>query len=249
MTSSNETKITNPDTMPARRDDAHASTLSRRRVLKTGAIGLGAAALNGLVPGMPFAPSPLQAAAKPGEPEVGDNGLHIQPFFKESFLELADDLSESFEEGKNLAIIWEQRGCPYCRELHRVNFPHPAIRSYIDKHFTFIQLDLWGSRTVTDFNGKEMAEKALARAWSVNFTPTINFFPKQAALGKGMAGKAGEIARMPGYFKPFHFRAMLEFIAEDHYKKQGFQRYLQDKFAKLKASGQSADVWNEGAAK
>ena len=48
---------------------------------------------------------------------------------------------------------------------------------------------------------------------------------------------------MPGYFKPFHFMAMFEYVAEDHYKEAGFQRYLQNKFAELEAKGIDPDVW------
>lgn len=54
--------------------------------------------------------------------EVGNDGLHKQPWFHQSFLELADDVHEAADEGKFLVVLIEQSGCPYCRELHEVNF-------------------------------------------------------------------------------------------------------------------------------
>ena len=185
--------------------------------------------------------SPRLQAAK--SPEIGGNGLHTQKWFLESFLDLGDDHSELAEQNKHLAVIFEQRGCPYCRELHRVNFAREEIVTYAKDNFGIVQLDLWGSRAVTDFDGKEMEERALARRWRAIFTPTMVFFPKDPALVKGKNGVDSEIFRMPGYFKPFHFMSMLEFVNEGHYRTTHFQRYLQDKLAELRKKGIDTDVW------
>ena len=181
----------------------------------------------------------LPAAA---ETEIGDNGLYIQDWFLESFLNLQDDHAEAAEKGKQLAILFEQRGCPYCRELHNVNLADPDIKTYMRKHFNVIQLDIWGSRTVTDFNGGEMEERALARKWSVNFTPTMVFFPRKLTQANKEGGKA-EVARMPGYLKPFHFISFLEFVNDGDYKTKPFQQFLQDKFQSLKERGIKPKVW------
>ena len=201
----------------------------RRRVILAGMAG--AAGL--------FLPWRLRAA----EPELGDNGLHVQDWFVESFLDLQEDLTTAAENGKHFAVLWEQRGCPYCRELHAVNLSRPKIVSYLQANFDILQLDLWGSRAVTDFDGEELEERALARKWQINFTPTIVFFPNDPQAVEGKAGRASEVARMPGYFKPFHFASMFEFVRDGDYQSQSFQRYLQDKFSRLKAEGKEADVW------
>ncbi len=188
-----------------------------------------------------IAPSVLKAAG--GEARVGDNGLFTQDWFLESFLDLGDDHEEMAGRGQNLAILFEQRGCPYCRELHRVNFAREEIRTYLLKHFSVIQIDLWGSRAVTDFDGQQLEERALAQKWRVIFTPTMVFFPKDPESVKGKSGGDAEIFRMPGYFKPFHFISMLEYVNDGHYRTENFQRFLQGRFAKLKAQGIDPDVW------
>ena len=185
--------------------------------------------------------APLRLGA--AEPELGDNGLHVQDWFVETFLDLQEDLGDAAANGKHFAVLWEQRGCPYCRELHAANLSRPKIVSYLQENFDILQLDLWGSRSVTDFDGEELEERALARKWQINFTPTIVFFPMDTAAMEGKAGRAGEVARMPGYFKPFPFATMFEYVRGGEYRSQSFQRYLQDKLTRWKAEGKAADVW------
>ena len=127
--------------------------------------------------------------------------------------------------------------------MHRVNFAKKEIRDYIDKNFHFLQIDLWGSREVTDFDGTALPEKELAQRWGVLFTPTVVFFPKDATAVAGKMGKDAEATRMPGYFKPFHFLTMLEYVKQEGYKDQHFQRFIQDKFRKLEAEGKTPEVW------
>lgn len=171
---------------------------------------------------------------------VNDDGLHIQPWFMETFLDLAEDKAEAEADGKHFAVLFEQRGCPYCREMHQVNFAREDITGYVKSNFGVLQLNMWGSREVTDFDGEALEERDLARKWNVNFTPTIVF------LKKGGSGTAPEmeVLRMPGYFKPFHFISMFEYVAEAKYEGgEGFQRYLQEKFQRYEAEGKKPDVW------
>lgn len=183
------------------------------------------------------------AAERKYQAVVGEDGLYVQPWFLQSFLDLREDLKDSAGQGKRLAIIWEQRGCPYCREMHRVNFARPEITDYIRKHYNVIQLNLWGDREVTDFDGKALPEKELARKYRVVFTPTIQFFPATLAEIGGKPGADAEVVRMPGYFKPFHFISMFEYVYTNGYKQLPFQRWLQAKARKMQAEGKQVDLW------
>ncbi len=173
--------------------------------------------------------------------EINDDGLHVQDWFLESFMEIGEDQAQLSEENKHLAVLFEQKGCPYCKEMHEVNFAKKEIRDYIIKHFGVLQINIWGSKGVTDLDGVERPEKNFARKWRANFTPTIVFL-RQGDLTDVPLNLA-EAARMPGYLKPFHFMSMLEFVAEKKYEEQIFQRFLQDKFDRYKAEGKTPDVW------
>jgi thioredoxin-related protein len=172
---------------------------------------------------------------------VDESGLHKQPWFIDSFLEFADDLEEAAAEGKDLLIIVEQAGCPYCAELHAVNFARTEITDYIQEHFMVVQLDLFGARGTVDFDGEELEERDLVFKWGAQFTPTTIIFSADKVGAESY--RDAEAFRLPGYLKPFHYMSSLEYVAKDIYKEMSFQRYLQAKFAELAEQGISPDVW------
>jgi thioredoxin-related protein len=159
-------------------------------------------------------------------PILTDDGLYKEPWFLESFLELADDLEGAHKEGKRFAIMWELRGCPYCKETHFVNFARPDIADYIKANFEVLQLNIIGSRKVTDFDGTELSEKALAAKYDVRFTPTFQFFPERAAPLKALAPQKREVARLPGYMRPDDFLAMFRYVREKAYESKSFRDYV-----------------------
>ena len=164
---------------------------------------------------------PVRAAAM-----LTDDGLYTQPWFLQSFLEMADDVQAAADKGKRLAIMWELRGCPYCKETHLVNFARPEIENYIKQHFEVLQLNIIGSREVTDFDGEKMPEKRMAEKYGVRFTPTFQFFPDKVA---GLAAKKPaerEVTRMQGYLEPQAFLAMFRFVAERAYEKGTLRDFL-----------------------
>jgi thioredoxin-related protein len=158
--------------------------------------------------------------------ELTEDGLHYQPWFLESFLELADDRVTAREGQKHFAIIWELKGCPYCAETHNTNFSNEKIASYIQKNFDILQLNIIGSRNVTDFDGEVLSEKDLAAKYGVRFTPTIQFFSISEDPLADMAPKKREVLRLPGYAKPEHFLTTFQYVAEQEYKKGSLRDYM-----------------------
>lgn len=181
-------------------------------------------------------------------PELGDDGLYKQPWFQETFLDLSDDLLEATKSGRRLMIIWEQKGCPYCKQTHEVNFRIPRIAEYVKRNFFVLQLNMWGDREVTDFDGEITTEKQLARKWRVLFTPTFQFFPDSLAAVKGKSGDAVEVHRVPGYFKPFHFYFQFRYVKEKGYETEpSFQRWLDAYGDRLRAAGVDVEaaLWQD----
>jgi thioredoxin-related protein len=184
---------------------------STRRDLLAGAFGLAAFGVSG---------------ARAEEPVLGDDGLYKQPWFIESFLDLSDDLEAAAKAGKRFVIMWELKGCPYCKETHLVNFAQPRISDYIKANFDVLQLNIIGSRKVTDFDGAEMSEKELAAKYGVRFTPTFQFFAERAAPLKTLAPAKREVARAPGYLRPDDFLAMFRFVREKAYESKSFRDFV-----------------------
>ena len=115
-----------------------------------------------------------------------EDGLHRQPWFIDSLLELPDDLAAATANKKRFAILFELRGCPYCKKMHEINLAKPEIENFIKERFDILQLNFIGSREVTDFDGEKLSEKRLAAKYGVRGTPTFQFFPDKP---DGLAGK------------------------------------------------------------
>lgn len=177
-------------------------------------------------------------AAERIEPTLGDDGLYHQSWFLESFLDLREDLAEAQAAGKRFAVLWEQKGCPYCRDLHTVNFADPKINQYARENFVILQLNMWGDREVTDFDGEALPEKELARKWGVVFTPTMQFFVEKSELKEGKGGRDQMAWVMPGYFRKLHFLGSFEFVKNRIYDQQHFQKYIAEKLAAPSSSGE-----------
>lgn len=184
--------------------------ITRRRLL--GAAGAGLLA-------------PLISTAR-ADIQPDDDGLYREPWFVQSFLDLREDLEAAHAAGKRLAVLWELKGCPYCRETHLVNFADPTVSGYIRENFDILQLNYIGARKVTDFDGASLGEKEFAARYNVRFTPTTQFFPETAAGLSGKAPLEREVARAPGYLRPQHFLAMFRFVREKAYDKGSFRDYL-----------------------
>jgi thioredoxin-related protein len=182
-----------------------------------------AIALTAAGAGLLIRPRPTLAAGD--EPVLTEDGLWHQTWFLESFLELGDDLQSASDAGKRFAVMWELKGCPYCKETHFVNFARPDITEFVRTGFEILQLNIIGSRIVTDFDGEQMSEKDLARKYQVRFTPTIQFFRNEGELA-GLEPTAREATRIQGYLQPDHFLAMFRFVSADAYDTMSFRQWL-----------------------
>lgn len=156
--------------------------------------------------------------------EIGEDGLHKQPWFAVTFRDVAEDIEQATSEGKRLAIVFEQRGCIYCRKMHEEILADPEVRDYVRENFTVVQYNMFGDEEVTDLDGEMLTEKTAARRWSLIFTPTIVFLPEEAPEGKTVAEAA--VAIMPGAFGKWTFLNMFRWVKEKGYETdEHFQRF------------------------
>lgn len=180
--------------------------------------------------------SPMAMAADlpppigPKEPMVapikGDDGLYHQHWFEESFLDLKEDFKEAKEQGRRFAVIFEQRGCSYCTKMHTDVLAQKYINDYVRSHFRIVQLNLWGDREVTDFDGTVLTEKKLAERWGVLFTPTIVFLKDDLSTAENKWGRDLEVLRMSLGVGPGTFYDIFTWVKHEIYKTdRNFQRF------------------------
>jgi thioredoxin-related protein len=148
--------------------------------------------------------------------EVGEDGLHKEAWFSVTFRDIAEDIQHASTDGKRLVLIFEQRGCIYCKAMHETVLSDPEVRDYIQKNFVVVQYNMFGDEEVTDLDGSKLTEKTAARKWGYIFTPTIVFLPETAPKNTNVRDAA--VATMPGAFKKGTFLDLFHWVREKGYE-------------------------------
>jgi thioredoxin-related protein len=163
----------------------------------------------------------LQAAEEGALDEGMVNPGYVEhpAWFKQSFLDLRDDVNEAAQSGKRVLLYFYQDGCPYCKKLMTENF---AMKDLVDKAtrgFDTIAINMWGDREVTGMNGKTMTEKQFAAARQVMFTPSLVFLDE----------KGKDVLRINGYYPPHKFILALDYVSGKLENRQTFAEYVKEK--------------------
>jgi thioredoxin-related protein len=137
-------------------------------------------------------------------------------WFKDSFLDIRDDLSEATESSKRVLLYFYQDGCPYCERLVKENMSQQDIVDSLQNKFDVIAINMWGDREVIGLDGKETTEKAFAVANKIMFTPTLQFLDEQ--------GK--HALRLNGYVPPHKFKVALDYVSLKKEKAGSFRDYM-----------------------
>nr|WP_306268137.1 thioredoxin family protein [Pararhizobium sp. IMCC3301] len=172
--------------------------------------------------------------------KLGDDGLHKQPWFTTTFRDIAEDIETATAAGKRLVLIFEQRGCIYCKRLHEEVLSDPEVAAYIQENYIMVQYNMFGDEEVIDLNGDQLTEKTAARKWRIVYTPTIMFLPEDVPQ-EGTAADAA-VSIMPGAFGKWTSLNMFKWVVEKGYEgEEHFQKYHARKLEEARAAGQLAE--------
>lgn len=160
--------------------------------------------------------STLSIAADSIKSDMVNPGYHEKPnWFKESFLDLREDILEASEKNKRVLIYFYQDGCPYCAKLLQDNLGQKLLADKTRNNFDVIALNMWGDREVTDLSGKVTTEKKFAEKLKVMYTPTLLFFNEK-----------GQVAlRVNGYYAPHKYETALDYVRGKNETKISFRDY------------------------
>ncbi len=163
-----------------------------------------------------FVTGAVHAADAPAHGATPPQVHQLPAWFKDSFLDIREDIGEASKSKRRLMFYFYQDGCPYCSKLLNENFGQKTIADKTRQHFDVIAINIWGDREVTDFNGRTISEKAFAKALGVQFTPSLL-----------MLDEKGDTAlRLNGYTPPHQFSAALDYVSQRLEKKQKYIDYL-----------------------
>ena len=158
---------------------------------------------------------PLQPGLASEGKSYGAISSEKPDWFKESFLEFEEDVTEAAANGRRVMLYFHQDGCPYCAMLVEENFTDPELKAYIIENFDGITLNMWGDRPVVSVAGQDFTEKSFAAALQVQYTPTLIFLDE--------SGKV--VLRLNGYYPPRDFRAALDYVVQKLEHKLSFSQY------------------------
>ncbi len=163
-----------------------------------------------------------QGMVNPGYQEKPD-------WFKNSFLDIREDVDEARQAGRRVLLYFYQDGCPYCAKLLKDNLSRADIEKTLRESFDVIAINLWGDREVAGFDGKLRSEKQFAVDLKVMYTPTLVFLDDD--------GKAR--LRIDGYYPAEKFRLALAYAGERD--RQTFRDFLAANQARNRAGSVASE--------
>lgn len=155
-------------------------------------------------------------AATPGKITGGRMSEHPD-WFKDSFLDIAEDVDEASADGKHVILFMHLNGCPYCYKMTEENFKNAPYTNFIKQHFDVISINIKGDRDIAFDADTSVTEKELARLLKVRYTPTVLF----------LNGDNKTVLRLNGYRSVTAFGYALRFVQEQAYLRTTLSRYIE----------------------
>jgi len=158
-----------------------------------------------------------QEAPAASRGKMGGAKMAVPPaWFKESFLDISEDVSEAADEEKHVILFMEMNGCPYCYKMIEENFKNAPYKAFIQEHFDVIALNTKGDREVALDEETSANEKEIAALLKVRYTPTVIFLNQDNK----------PVARINGYRNVQEFKGILNYVKEKAYQEQKLPAYL-----------------------
>lgn len=147
-------------------------------------------------------------------------------------IENQKNLKQALSSEKPLLVMFEQKQCAACDELHNDMLQRPEGKKQLAR-FNVALFDMWSDETVTTPDGKQMKVRDWVKELDVKYAPSMVYFN----------GKGEEVFRTDAYLKSFHTHSVMDYVASGTYKTQpNFQRYIDERADELRAQGIEVDL-------
>ena len=108
---------------------------------------------------------------------IGTSNHTIPSWFKDSFLDINEDIEEASSKNKHFMIFLDFEGCPYCSKMLKENFEEDNKTSqFIKSNFDVIELNVKGSKEITWIDGEVLTEKYLTEKVKIEYSLFFLFF-------------------------------------------------------------------------
>ena len=149
---------------------------------------------------------------------TGGSAHDMPEWFKESFMDMSEDVEEAKEENKHVMLFMTLKFCPYCTKMLNSNFVEGSkLQPYIEENFDVIGIDIKGSKEIAVNEDLTLTEKEYSKHLNVQYTPTILFF-----------NQANEVVvRINGYRSSENFKYILDFVKNKEYQNMELTQYIE----------------------
>jgi len=159
-------------------------------------------------------------------PQPARGVLHQDPSF------LSADAALDERDGRPLLVMFEQKECAPCDELHLDILPRPESREQLQR-VDVVVVDMWSKTPLRRPDGKTSSIARWAAELNVQYAPTLVFFDEHGT----------EVFRTEAYLKAFHTQSAIDYVASAAYKDQpSFQRFISARADALEARGIHVDL-------
>jgi thioredoxin-related protein len=152
--------------------------------------------------------------------QIGGHGradIVYPAWFKQSFLDLRDDLEDARKAGKRgIIVFFSFKHCSHCEAFVSTTMSDPATMNRIQEKYDVIALDIFNDTEVTDIHGNVTTIRNFAETSKARVTPTLIFY--------GIENE--KLVKIVGFYPPEKFNRVLDYIDGGHYEKIKLSEYL-----------------------
>jgi len=142
------------------------------------------------------------------------------------------DLSKALEKGKHLLVMFEQKNCASCDELHLDVLKRKASKEQL-KRFNVCVVDMFSNKEITLPDGSKKRIRDWVKDIDVKYSPSMVYFND----------KGKEVFRSDAYLRSFHIQSVMDYVASGAYKKESnFQRYIDERAEHLREQGATINL-------
>ena len=138
-----------------------------------------------------------------------------------------DSVTDLSAQNKPLLVMFEQRKCSSCDELHLDILKRKESVTLLSG-FNVVVLDMWSNEMITPPAGKKIKIRDWAKKLNVKYAPSLLFFNNEGE----------EVFRTDAYLKAFHTQTAMDYVSSGAYKTQSnFQRFVDKRADHLREQG------------
>lgn len=144
------------------------------------------------------------------------------------------NLAATMKTGRHLLVMFEQKQCASCDELHKDILQRPESQSLL-KNLNVAVFDMWSNEKIVRPDGEKSSVREWAKQLDIKYAPSLVYFND----------KGEEVFRSDAYLKAFHIQSVMDYVASGAYRKQAnFQRYIEERAEHLRKQGAEINLMN-----